>query len=373
MAEAVDMRVGRSGAGAAGSADPIAAMLDDVGRLTAEAEQQTAISNETLRDLYRLMVICRRLDQEGLNLQRQGELGLWGPYAGHEAAQVGATLALQSTDWIFPYYRDFAMAVCRGIDPGAMMTIFRGLTHGAWNPYDYRFGPFVIPVGSQVPHAVGFALGCKLDHEPTAVLVGFGEGATSTGDWHEAMNFAGVFQAPVVFFCENNQWAISVPMHEQVAGRIADRAASYGFPGARVDGTDVLSVYAVVRAAAERARRGEGPYLVEALTYRTGPHTTSDDPTRYRTDADVAPWHAREPISVCVERLRARDAFDAELERAAAAEADDRAAAMRRTLLSAPVPHPSRVFDLVYANPPEALLREKAEFVSALEPEGGAE
>ncbi|MGZ6389388.1 MAG: thiamine pyrophosphate-dependent enzyme [Ktedonobacterales bacterium] len=373
MAEAVDMRRGRSGAEASHPADPIAAMLDDEGRLTAEAEREVAISNETLRDLYRLMVICRRLDQAGLNLQRQGELGLWGPYAGHEAAQVGAAQAMQSTDWIFPYYRDFAMAICRGIDPGAMMTIFRGLTHGAWNPHDYRFGPFVIPVGSQVPHAVGFALGCKLDHEQTAVLVGFGEGATSTGDWHEAMNFAGVFQAPVVFLCENNQWAISVPMREQVAGRIADRAASYGFPGARVDGTDVLSVYAVVGAAADRARRGEGPYLIEALTYRTGPHTTSDDPTRYRTDADVAPWHARDPITQCVERLRARDAFDSELERTVAAEAEERAAAMRRTLLSAPVPHPSRVFDLVYANPPEVLLREKAEFVSALEPEGGAE
>ncbi|MGZ3664900.1 MAG: thiamine pyrophosphate-dependent enzyme, partial [Ktedonobacterales bacterium] len=146
MAEAVDMRRGRSGAEASHPADPIAAMLDDEGRLTAEAEREVAISNETLRDLYRLMVICRRLDQEGLNLQRQGELGLWGPYAGHEAAQVGAAQAMQSTDWIFPYYRDFAMAICRGIDPGAMMTIFRGLTHGAWNPHDYRFGPFVIPV-----------------------------------------------------------------------------------------------------------------------------------------------------------------------------------------------------------------------------------
>src|SRR5262249_54179351 len=142
--------------------DPIAALLDADGVLTPVAERASAVSNDELRELYRLMVVCRRLDQEGLNLQRQGELGLWGPYAGHEATQVGAAKALAETDWIFPYYRDFAMAVCRGIDPGAILTIFRGLAHGAWNPYDHRFGPFIIPVGSQVPHAVGFALGCKL-------------------------------------------------------------------------------------------------------------------------------------------------------------------------------------------------------------------
>ncbi len=365
MADAVSTHMARD----AGQADPIAGMLDGEGVLTEEAERQAAIPDETLRELYRMMVISRRIDQEGLNLQRQGELGLWGPYAGHEAAQVGAALAMAPTDWIFPYYRDFAMAICRGIDPGKMLTIFRGLAHGAWNPYDYRFGPFVIPVGSQVPHAVGFALGCKLDHEKNAVLVGFGEGATSTGDWHEAMNFAAVFQTPVVFLCENNQWAISVPMRQQVAGSIADRAAGYGFPGVRVDGTDALTVYAVVRAAAERARRGDGPYLVEALTYRTQAHTTSDDPTRYRTDADVEPWRAKDPIARCAERLRARGALDDTFVAAVAAEADERAAAMRQTLLTAPVPHPASTFDLVFANPPASLQREKAEFMAALEPE----
>ena len=374
MADAIDTRAAR----ATTPADPIAAMLDDEGRLTPEGERQAGVSDITLRELYRLMVVCRRIDTEGLNLQRQGELGLWGPYAGHEASQVGAALAMAPTDWIFPYYRDFAMAICRGIDPGKMLTIFRGHTHGAWNPYEYRFGPFVIPVGSQVPHAVGFALGCKLDSEETAVLVGFGEGATSTGDWHEGMNFAAVFQAPVVFLCENNQWAISVPMRQQVGGHIADRAQGYGFPGVRVDGTDVLSVYAVVRAAADRARRGEGPYLVEALSYRIQAHTTSDDPTRYRTDADVAPWKAKDPIERAAERLRAHGAWDERFAAQVREEAETRAAEMRKTLLAAQTPHPGHVFDLVYANPPESLLREKAEFVEALEPgtsesgEGGA-
>lgn len=368
MADAIETRMARTSV-----ADPIAALVDADGVLTAEAERDLALPDTLLRDLYRMMVVCRRLDQEGVNLQRQGELGLWGQYTGHEAAQVGAAYALAATDWIFPYYRDFAMAVCRGIDPGAILTIYRGLAHGAWDPYVYRFAPFIIPVGTQVPHAVGFAMGCALDDEQTAVLVGFGEGATSTGDWHEAMNFAGVFRAPVVFFCENNQWAISVPMREQVAGRIADRAAGYGFPGTRVDGTDALSVYAVVQAAAARARNGEGPYLVEALTYRIQPHTTSDDPTRYRVSDDAAPWLAKDPIVRGAERLRARGAFDDAFERQVAQEAEERALQLRHTLLTAPLPHPGSAFDLIFANPPAELLRERDAFVATLHTEEGAQ
>jgi 2-oxoisovalerate dehydrogenase E1 component alpha subunit len=356
--------------------DPVAALIGPDGALTPEGERRANAPTETLREMYRLMVVCRRLDQEGLNLQRQGELGLWGPIAGHEATQIGAALAMDSTDWIFPYYRDFAMAVARGIDPGLMMTWFRGLTHGAWNPLEHNFGPLIISVGSQIPHAVGFALGCKLDNEQKAVLVGFGEGATSTGDWHEAMNFAGVFRPPIVFLCENNQWAISVPMREQVAGRVVDRAAGYGFPGVRVDGVDVLGVYAVVKAAAERARQGEGPYLIEALSYRLQAHTTSDDPTRYRTDAEIEPWRQRDPIAHCADRLRARDAFDDAFAAEAQQEAEDRASAMRQALLAATPEHPARIFDTVYRNPPEALRRERDEFLASLEQgaeQGGAQ
>lgn len=357
-----------------GDDNPIAAMLDEHGVLTPEGERAANVGDEQLRELYRMMVICRRIDQEGLNLQRQGELGLWGPYVGHEAAQVGAALAMESSDWIFPYYRDFAMAVCRGIDPGVILTIFRGLTHGAWNPYEYRFAPFIIPVGSQVPHAVGFAVGCTFDHESTAVLVGFGEGATSTGDWHEAMNFAGVFNAPVVFLCENNQWAISVPIEEQIAGRVVDRAAGYGFPGVRVDGTDALTIYAVVKAAAKRARAGHGPFLVESVSYRMQPHTTSDDPTRYRTDAELEPWRSKDkdPIERCAERLRQRNALDESFVASVNQEAEERAAAMRKTVLTATPPHPASVFNLVFANPPASLLRERDEFTASLE-QGGAE
>jgi 2-oxoisovalerate dehydrogenase E1 component alpha subunit len=352
--------------------DPIAGLVTPEGVLSPDGERQAAVPDEQLRQMYRMMVVCRRLDQEALNLQRQGELGLWGQFTGQEAMQVGAALAMDPTDWIFPYYRDMAMAICRGIDPGEIMRIFRGLQHGAWNPHTYRFAPFIIPVGTQVPHAVGFAMGCALDGEQTAVLVGFGEGATSTGDWHEAMNFAGVFHAPVVFLCQNNQWAISVPLREQVAGRIADRAAGYGFPGVRVDGTDVLTVYAVARSAAQRARNGGGPYLIEAVGYRISAHTTSDDPTRYRPDAELEPWRARDPIVRCAERLRARAAWDDALDAAAREEAEERAAAMRRTLLAAQPAHPAQVFDLVFANPPEALRRERDELSAALQPGGEA-
>ncbi len=378
MAKVLETGTGRGAARAGAAADPIAAMVDEQGVLTAEAERAAAVSDDELRALYRLMALVRRLDQEGLRLQRQGEIGLWGPVEGHEAIQVGAAKALAPTDWIFPYYRDFGMAVARTIDPADAMTWFRGLAHGAWNPQEYRFGPGIISVGSQMGHGVGFAIGCKLDDDPIAVLVSSGEGATSTGDWHEAMNFAGVFQAPAVILCENNQWAISVPFAQQVAGHIADRARGYGFPGVRVDGTDALTVYAVVRAAAERARRGEGPYLVEALTYRFQAHTTSDDPTRYRTEADAAAWHEKDPLGVTERRLRARGAWDDEFAVRVAAEAEEAALRMRQGLLAAQTPHPGTVFDHVYANPPEALLREKAVFVAELEPaagtgEGGAQ
>jgi pyruvate dehydrogenase E1 component alpha subunit len=367
--------------GSSGIENPVAALLTPEGVLTEEGERIAAVSDETLRELYRWMVIAQRLDQEGLNLQRQGELGLWGPFQGHEAAQIGGALAMRSSDWIFPYYRDFGMAVARGIDPGAYLTVMRGLRHGAWNPREYNFGPFIIPVGTQVPHAVGFAMGCKLDGEDTVTLTCFGEGATSTGDWHEAMNFAGVFQAPIVFLCQNNQWAISVPLKEQVAGRIVDRAAGYGMPGVRVDGTDALTIYAAVKLASDHARAGKGPYLIEALSYRLGPHTSADDPTRYRTEEDVMAWYrsagtpaqpgvaegrGRDPVARAADRLHARGAWSDEFGRQCERDAEDRATGMRQTLLSATPDHPGDVFGLVFANPPQALLRERDAFVAEL-------
>jgi pyruvate dehydrogenase E1 component alpha subunit len=378
----------RQSTGPGGIENPVAALLTPEGVLTEEGERVAAVSDETLRDLYRWIVIARRLDLEAVNLQRQGELGLWGQIQGHEATQIGGAMAMRSSDWIFPYYRDTGMAVTRGIDPGAILTIFRGLRHGAWDPHEYNFGPFIISIGTQISHAVGYAMGCKLDGEDTVTLTCFGEGATSTGDWHESMNFAGVFQAPIVFLCQNNQWAISVPLKEQVAGRVVDRAAGYGIPGVRVDGFDALTVYAAVKMASDHARSGKGPYLIEAVSYRTGPHTHADDPTRYRTQEDVMAWYrsagmpaspadaesqALYPITRTERRLRERAAWSDDFGRECEREAEERAQGMRQTLLSATPDHPEAVFGLVYANPPQSLLRERDAFVADLADEPGTE
>jgi pyruvate dehydrogenase E1 component alpha subunit len=388
MAKATSTPKNQAEAGPPHIANPVAALLTPEGVLTEEGERVAAVSDETLRDLYRWIVIARRLDLEAVNLQRQGELGLWGQIQGHEAAQVGGALAMRTSDWIFPYYRDFGMAWTRGIDPGASLTIFRGLRHGAWDPYEYNFGPLIIPIGTQVSHAVGYAMGCKLDGEDTVTLTCFGEGGTSTGDVHEAMNFSSVFKAPIVFLCQNNQWAISVPISEEVAGRVVDRAAGYGIPGVRVDGFDALTVYAAVKMASDHARAGKGPYLIEAVVYRTGPHTHADDPTRYRTQEDVMAWYqsagmpaspagaddlALYPITRAERRLRARGAWSDDFGRECERIAEERAKGMRQTLLSATPDHPEAVFGLVYANPPQSLLRERDAFVADLADESGTE
>ncbi len=345
-------------------------MLTEEGTLPpAVAVDEGGLDRARLLELYAWMVRIRRADAEALNLQRQGELGLWGQFLGQEAAQVGATLALAPDDWIFPSYREFGMGMCRGIDPAAMLHLFRGLTHDGWDPMRHHFAPLAIPVASQVLHAVGYALGCKLDHSSQVALASFGDGATSEGDWHEGMNFAGVFRCPVVFLCQNNHWAISVPVEEQTAGRIAERAAGYGFPGVRIDGNDVLTVYAVVQAAAERARRGEGPTLIEADTYRMGAHSSADDPTRYRSETELSAWSSRDPITRYEAWLRAEGLLDDARASAIRAEADALAQAMRTNLIKAPVPAPTEVlFDRVYGAPPRNFQAERDAFAATLEP-----
>ena len=235
-----------------------------------------------LRDLYRDMAVVRRIDAEAMALQRQGELALWAPLLGQEAAQVGSARALRPDDFVFPSYREHGVVYCRGVDPVAMLRLWRGAGLSGWDPAAYGIATPAIVVGSQALHATGYALGIALDGATSAALAYFGDGATSEGDIAEAFGFAASYGVPVVFFCQNNQWAISEPVRVQSHTSIAQRGQGYGIPGIQVDGNDVLAVLAATRLALARASAGDGPTLIEAVTYRMGPHTTSDDPTRYR-------------------------------------------------------------------------------------------
>jgi 2-oxoisovalerate dehydrogenase E1 component alpha subunit len=259
--------------------------------------ERAGLSDEQLRTLYRLMRRVRALDLEAINLQRQGELAAYAPLTGQEACQVGSTFALEPGDFAFPSYRELGVAVTRGVDVGAYLLAYRGIWHGGMHdPLAQNVAPFASPVGSHLLHAVGWAMGRRKDGASDCSIVYFGEGATSEGDALEAFNFAGVFRAPVVFFCQNNQWAISVPLEKQTAAPVWRKAEAFGFPGLRVDGNDVLAVYQATREALARARADGTPTLIEALTYRVGPHSTADDPSRYRHQDEVERWRRRDPI-----------------------------------------------------------------------------
>ena len=263
-----------------------------------------ALGDEELRGFYRDLVLIRRFDTEATALQRQGELGLWASLLGQEAAQVGSGRALRPQDYAFPTYREHGVAWCRGVDPVNLLGMFRGVNHGGWDPNEKNFHLYTIIIGAQTLHATGYAMGVQRDgnvgtgddDRDTAVIAYFGDGATSQGDVSEALVFAGVNNSPVVFFCQNNQWAISEPNEKQTRAPLWHRARGFGFPGIRVDGNDVLAVYAVTKAALDAARTGQGPTFIEAYTYRMGAHTTSDDPTKYRVSAEVEVWKHRDPI-----------------------------------------------------------------------------
>ena len=263
------------------------------------------LRRDELRGFYRDMVLVRRIDTEATALQRHGELGIWAQLLGQEAAQVGAGRALRPQDFVFPTYREHGVAWCRGLDPLKLLGLFRGVDHGDWDPDEYNFGLYTIVIGAQTLHATGYAMGMQRDgvvgtgdpDRDAAVIAHFGDGASSQGDVNEAFIFAASYNAPVVFFCQNNQWAISEPIERQTRIPLYQRALGFGFPGVRVDGNDVLATYAVTQAALQRARDGQGPTFVEAYTYRMGAHTTTDDPTRYRLSDDVESWKLKDPIA----------------------------------------------------------------------------
>jgi 2-oxoisovalerate dehydrogenase E1 component alpha subunit len=320
------------------------------------------LSDDELRGLYRDLALVRRWDVEATALQRQGELGIWASLLGQEAAQVGAGRAMQADDMAFPTYREHGVAWTRGVDPLQVMSLFRGVDNGGWDPVDRGFNLYTIVIGSQCLHATGYAMGVQRDGAESAVLAFLGDGATSQGEVNEAMIFAASFSAPVVFFCQNNQYAISVPLERQSRVPLFQRAAGFGFPGVRVDGNDVLAVLAVTRAALRAAREGQGPTFIEAFTYRMGAHTTSDDPTRYRLASELEEWKLRDPVARMKAYLSRSGIGDHDFFAAVDAEGDALAARIRTGTVDMAEPPASSMFDHVYAEQTPPLAAQKAEF-----------
>lgn len=330
----------------------------------------TDIGPDELGALYRDMVLTRRFDREGNALQRQGQLGLWVPLLGQEAAQIGAGRALAPQDMVFPSYREHGVAWCRDIDPTELLGIFRGTDHGSWDPIAKRFHLYTIVIGNQCLNATGYAMGQRFEgkvgdsHSGEATMCFFGDGATSQGDVHEGFVWAAAYDAPVVFYCQNNQWAISVPAERQTRVPLYRRAQGYGFPGIRVDGNDVLACLAVSRWALEECRSGNGPVLVEAYTYRMDAHTTSDDPTRYRLADELELWKLKDPIERVRSNLIREHGVPQTFFDAVAEESDELAERFRAFCLAMPDPGPERMFSEVYAEASPQLAAQEAEYLA---------
>ena len=330
--------------------------------------------DDQIKGFYRDMVLTRRVDAEATALQRQGELGLWASCLGQEAAQVGSGRALGKQDFVFPTYREHGVAWCLGVDLVHLLALFRGVDLGSCDSQKSRFHLYTIVIGAQTLHATGYAMAVERDglvgtgdpDRDMAVVGYFGDGATSQGDVNEAFIFASSYNAPIVFFCQNNQWAISEPIERQSRIPLYRRASGFGFPGVRVDGNDVLAVYAATTAALERARTGSGPSLIEAYTYRMGAHTTSDDPTKYRLAAELEHWRLKDPIERVKAYLTRCGSGDEDFFADVEAEASDYAADLRARCLALPDPRMLDFFDHVYAEQTPHLMEQKANYAEYL-------
>ncbi len=328
------------------------------------------LTADDLRGFYRDMVVVRAFDNEATSLQRQGELALWVQCLGQEAAQIGSGRALAPQDYTFPAYREHGVALTRGLDLREIIHLFRGFKHGGWDPVAHNFHLYTLVIGSHTLHATGYAMGVQRDGlvgtgdpgRDMAVIVYFGDGATSQGDVNEALVFAAVNNAPLVFFCQNNQWAISEPTTRQSRVPLVRRGGGFGVPSVRVDGNDVLAVHAVTLEALERARTGGGPTFIEALTYRMGAHTTSDDPTRYRSHAEEDYWRQRDPIDRLRTLLVTEGLADDDFFAAVDAEAEALAEATRAFTRNLPEPPTTAMFDHVYSAPHALVAEERAWF-----------
>jgi 2-oxoisovalerate dehydrogenase E1 component alpha subunit len=338
--------------------------------------------DEMIRGFYRDMVLTRRIDVEATALQRHGELGIWAQLLGQEAAQIGSGRALAEQDFVFPTYREHGVAWTRGLDPLKLLGLFRGVDQGSWDPEENNFGLYTIVIGAQTLHAVGYAMGMQRDGvvgtgdagRDAAVVSYFGDGASSQGDVNEAFVFAASYNAPVVFFCQNNQWAISEPIERQSRIPLYQRALGFGFPGVRVDGNDVLACYAVTRAALQRAHEGSGPTLVEAYTYRMGAHTTTDDPSRYRLSSDVEAWKLKDPIARVKAYLARSGVVDQAFFDGVEEEAEQLGHHLREGCKALPEPSPLSVFDHVYVDQSDELAAQReayAAYLASFETAGG--
>lgn len=345
--------------------DPVQ-LIDAEGHRVADSHYDGLVSDITDADLtalYEDMVLVRRIDTEATALQRQGELGLWPPLLGQEAAQIGSARALRPDDFVFSSYRENAVAFCRGVKLVDLVRTWRGTAATGWNPFEVGMATPAIIIGAQALHATGYAVGCAKDGVDSVAVAYFGDGATSQGDVNEAMVFAASFHAPVIFFCQNNQWAISEPVGLQAVRPIADRAPGFGIPSVRVDGNDVLAVTAVTREALNRARAGGGPTFIEAVTYRMGPHTTSDDPSRYVDPLQREVWAGRDPLA----RIEAYLGLPEEAAATIARRADEVAAQFRAACLSLQDPAPLSLFDNVYATTHSGVERQRSQYAAYLE------
>ena len=354
--------------------DSVVQLLDSEGAVVDDVRYQSTLDDSALLGLFRDMVLVRQLDEQATALQRQGELGLWAPLLGQEAAQIGSGRALEAQDFVFSTYREHGVAWCRGVDPVDMLRFWRGTKHQAWDANLHRMYGYQVIIGAHALHATGYAMGARYSGrvgtgEPgrdQAVVAYFGDGAMSEGDVNEAFVFATSYQAPVVFFCQNNQWAISEPTNRQSRIHLAQRAEGFGLPGVRVDGNDVIACHAVTLAALHRARSGQGPTLIEAVTYRMGAHTTSDDPTKYRDGAEVELWRGRDPLNRLRIHLRAKGILDDDLQSELTREAESLANRMREGCRGLPDPQPLSMFDHVYAGSDSRLDDQRREVETIL-------
>ena len=339
-------------------------ILDEDGNL--DSDLDPGLDDDLLRRMHRTMVQSRHLDARMLELQRSGKIGTFAPVKGQEAAQVGAVAAMDPDDWLVPAFREFAAALWRGIPISALLLYNAGYNEGSEATEDQKDLPIAIPVATQIPHAAGIAYALKVSDSDRVVLTFFGDGATSEGDFHESLNFARVFKVPAVFYCQNNQWAISVPREHQTKSKtLAQKAIAYGVPGLQVDGNDVLAVHAATAEAIERARAGDGPTMIEAVTYRLGIHTTADDPSKYRDEEEVERWKERDPIPRLQRYLKERDLLSddeiSEIEEDVDEEIEQ--AWQETQSRMEELDDPAVMFDHLFAEAPPSLTRQHESFV----------